>query len=53
MSADRVLFLVGALLQNRQMHSLEDRQIRETVGLAIKIVKEIEAQCLTPVATQP
>jgi len=47
---DRVLFLTGALLQNRQMHSLEDRQIKETVALAIKILKEIETQCPTPMA---
>ncbi len=41
--------LVGALLEGRDLHTLEPKQIRETVALAVKVVAEIEEQC-TPKA---
>jgi hypothetical protein len=41
---DNILFIVGALLHGHSASTLDDKQITETVRVAVKVVAEIQKQ---------
>jgi hypothetical protein len=51
MNQDRVLYIVGNLIQGTQPHTISEAVIKSAVDVAIKVVKEIEKQCNTPQQT--